>query len=200
MRKFLAPLAGVSLIVLAPAAASAQPAPAVQAADPAKLAEAHAIIAIMFPPAERKKMIDDMLTNLSAPMRKSLPLEAISDPGFKKLMTDFLDETLAEQRPLLQRNMPKMLDAMAIAYTHEFSAAELKDIHAFAQTPSGTHYFSRTTAIMGDPAVGKVMSEMMVDAQATAKPMLAGFKEKVIAYLKAHPDVAAKIEAEAKAK
>ena len=81
MNKFLAPLAGVSLIVLAPATASAQPAPAAQTAGPAKLAEAHAIIAVMFPPAQRTKMIDDMLANLSAPMRKSLPLELDHRPG-----------------------------------------------------------------------------------------------------------------------
>jgi hypothetical protein len=198
MKRFLAPLAGASLIALAPAAASAQPAAAAQAADPAKLAEAHAIIDTMFPPAQLNKMIGDMLTNLSAPMRKNLPWDTIADPGMKKLMTDLLDTTLAEQRPLLQRNMPKMLEAMAIAYTHEFSIAELKDIHGFAQTPAGAHYLSHNMAIVGDPAVAKVISEMMADAQATAKPMMTAFRDKLIAYLKAHPEVARQLEAQDK--
>lgn len=196
MNKFFTPLAGAALIVLAPTAASAQPAAPAQAADPAKLAEAHAIIDIMFPPAQRTKMMDDMLTNISAPMRKNLPLDSIDDPGLKKLMADFLDETLTQERPMLQKHMPRILEAMATAYTHEFSLAELKDIHAFAQTSVGTHYFSRTTAILGDPAVAEVNSEIMADAQAMTQAKIAELKEKVLAYLKAHPDVAAKLKAQ----
>ena len=111
-------------------------------------------------------------------------------------MMGFFDETLTEERPLLQKNMPVILDAMAIAYTHEFSIGELKDIHSFAQTPAGAHYFSRTTAIMGDPAVAKAYADVMVDAQAMTKTMIAGFKEKLLAYLKAHPDVAAQLKAQ----
>ena len=195
MNRFLALLAGAAIVVLAPAAASAQPAAVAQAADSAKLAEAHAIIAIMFPPAQLNKMTDDMLTNISAPLRKNLPFQSIPDPGLKKLVADFADEAIAQERPMLQKHMPQILEAMASAYTREFSLAELKDIHAFAQTPSGTRYFSRMTAILGDPAVAHVNAEIMADAQAMTLAKVAEFKEKLEAYLKAHPDVAAQLKA-----
>jgi len=86
------------------------------------------------------------------------------------------------------------------AYTREFSLAELKDIHAFAQTPAGTHYFSRTTAILGDPAVAEVNTEMMAEGQAMTQAKIAAFKPKLLDYLKAHPDVASKLQAESKSK
>jgi len=84
---------------------------------------------------------------------------------------------------------------MAEAYSHEFTLGELKDIHAFASTPSGKHYLSRSTAIIGDPAVAKVNTAMFKDIHDATQEMMPALKDKVMAYVKAHPDVAAKIEA-----
>lgn len=197
MKAFLKPILGALIVAAAPAWAAEKPPAAAAAEQPAKLGEAHAIIEVMFPPAEREKMVDKMLTDFTAPMRNSLSIPSISDPGLKAIFQDFFDQVLDQQRPLVQKHMPALLDAMAVAYTHEFSLAELKDIHAFALTPSGRHYFSHAATIVGDPAVAKVNLAMMTDAQEQSKAMIAGFKDKVVAYLKAHPDVAAKMQADA---
>ena len=195
MKTIIRPVVAALLIALAPGTASAaQPTAAAQAEDPAKLAEARGIISIMFPPATRDQMMNKMMDDLTAPVRESMPLEGITDPGLKALFTDYMDGLFASQRQLLIRHLPEMTDAMAVAYTHQFSLAALKDIHAFALTPSGNQYFSHVMSIMADPAVKTVMTNMMADAQQTARASVGGFKEKIAAYVKAHPDAARQLE------
>jgi hypothetical protein len=193
-------LAAVSLTFLAPAVAAA-PASAVRADAAAKAAEAHAIIEIMYPPATRGEMLDKMLAGMNAPMRQNMPfINDIKDPGLKALFKDFFDHIIERQRPLMARHMPAMMDAMAAAYSHMFSLAELKDIHTFAVSPSGRTYFSHMTSILGDPAVQKVTSDMIADAQSSAKTDALEFKDKVEAYVKAHPKAGDELKALGEAK
>src|SRR5205823_14437455 len=96
------------------------------------------------------------------------------------------------QLAVLENHMPDILDATEVSYTHQFSLAELKDIHAFAETPSGARYMSRATEVLGDPAVAKANTALIADAEALSSTMLPEFKEKLLTYVKAHPDVAAK--------
>ncbi len=179
-----------SLIIAAPACAEGQ------SDDAAKLREAQAIIQVIFPPAQREQMMDKILTTLGAQMRPAVLHDAMSDPGLKSIVDAYFDKVMTLERPVLQKHIPDMLEASAVAYTHEFSLAELKDIHAFAQTQSGRHYFARASAILSDPAVAKVNTAMALEGQATARSLMPEFKEKLVAYLKAHPDVAAKVKDE----
>ena len=200
MKHLFSPVLADCLALSAPAAAAAQAAPSTQSDEAARLAEANAIIAIMFPPAERQKTFDKMMNDFAAPFRQSLPRAASADPGLKAIMNEFIDHALERQKPVLQKHLPRMFAAMAEAYTHEFSLGELKDVHAFAQSPAGRHYLSRSTAMIGDPAVAKVNAALVADAQQLTMEMVTEFKAKFLAYLKAHPDVAARLEAEEKAK
>jgi hypothetical protein len=200
MKRILRAGLGASLVISIPTTAAAQAPSAAQPADATKLAEAHAIIDIMFPPAERQQMMDKMLNDFLIPFRKNLPKAAMADPGLKAIVNEFVDRSLAAQRPLIQRHLPDMLDAMAVAYTHEFSLAELKDIHEFAGTPAGHHYLSKSTAIIGDPAVVKANTAMVADGQALSTAMLPELRDKVVAYIQAHPEVATKLAAENKGK
>ena len=194
MKKNLGAVLAACLAVSIPAGATAQPTPAAQSDDAAKLAEAHAIINVMFPPATRAQMMDKMISDLTAPIRQSLPMDGITDPGLKALFKDYMDGLFAAQRPLMIRHLPAMTEAMAVAYSHQFSLAQLKDIHAFAQTPSGSDYFSHVMTILGDPAVMKVNSDMIADAQQAAKASAGGFKAKLVAYITAHPEAAAQLQ------
>lgn len=200
MKKILSSVLGVCFAVSMSSSAAAQPAATVQADDGARLAEASAIINIMFPPATRQDMMDKMLTDLTGPMRQSLPMNGITDPGLKALFKEYLDNILDAERPLIARHLPAITGAMAIAYAHQFSLAELKDIHAFALSPSGHDYFSHVMTVVGDPVVKKVTVEMMVDGQSALKPVVASFKDKVVAYIKAHPDAAAQLQSLAQGK
>jgi hypothetical protein len=189
---------GACLLVALPASATAQPTIAAQSAEAAKLAEAHAIIEVMFPPAERQQTINKLVDQFSAQYQSSIPANAMGDPGIEAIVESYLDKAREQQRPLLARHMPELFEATAIAYTHEFSLAELKDIHAFALTPSGRHYLSRSAALLGDPVVAKANSALLADSQQLVKMMLPEMMGELTTYLKAHPDVAAKLHAENK--
>ena len=192
-RLFGAVAAVASITILTPSAVAAQPAPAVQTDSAAKLAEAHAIIQVMYPPATRQQMMDKVMADMTGPMR-SLPLAGITDPGLKAILRDYMDQSFGQIHAMVDRRLPDMLEAMAHAYTHQFTLAELKDIHAFALTPSGHDYFSHAATILGDPAVKEVMVGMMTDAQQMSRESMGPFKNKLTAYVKAHPDAAKQLE------
>jgi hypothetical protein len=205
MKRVIGPILGaVSLTVLAPAAATAQPARAAQGDLAAKTAEAHAIIEIMFPPAERQQIFETLVAQLSNQFRAAtmakMPLPALDDPGFKAILNEYLDKVTVQQKVLIHKHLPDIMEANALAYTHEFSLAELKDIHAFATTPSGRHYLGRSTAILSDPAVVKVNSAMMKEAQQVSFSLMPEMRDKIVAYMKAHPELAEKIAAQSEAK
>jgi hypothetical protein len=201
MKKILGPILGAMLIASAPvSAAAAQPVAATQPDDAAKLAEAHAIINIMFPPGTRAQMMEKMMADLTGPIRQNMPLDGVTDPGLKALFKDYMDDLFAAERPVIIRHLPAMTDAMAVAYTHQYSLAELKDIHAFALSPSGNTYFSHVMTVVGDPAVRQVNADMIADAQQAAKASVVGFKDELVAYVKAHPDAAAQLQALGQAK
>lgn len=191
MKRLFGPVAAaVSLIVLAPAAtASAQAAPSAQTDDAAKLAEAHGIIQIMYPPATRQQMLDKVMADMTGPMR-NLPLAGITDPGLKAIFRDYMDQTFGQMHAMVVRRLPDMIGAMTIAYAHQFTLAELKDIHTFALTPSGHDYFSHAATVLGDPAVKKVMVDLMADGQRLSQGSVGPFKDRLTAYVKSHPDAA----------
>lgn len=200
MHKLLASLAGAIIFVSAPALAAPQaaaPAPSspAQASDPAKLAEAHAILDVMLPADRRETTFEKLQTDVFAQMMPKLAAW-MQDPGVKKILDDFIADAKVKQRAVIMKHMPEQLDAMATAYAHRFTLAELKDIDAFAHTPSGRHYLSESLSFMGDPAVAKANTAAMADIRSVTEALLPDFKAKLIAYVEAHPEVQAKIKAE----
>jgi hypothetical protein len=202
LNTFLASFAGAMLLVPAAAAAAPQspvtvvvPSPA----DPARLAEAHAIMDVMFPPDRRQAMLDELQSDIFAQM---MPKGAdwMQDPGVKQIVDEFIADAKAKQRVVFAKHLPDQIDAMASAYARRFSLAELKDISAFAHSPSGRHYLSESMAIVGDPDVARVNSALVADIRSVTDALVPDFKEKLVAYVKAHPELAAKIAAEEKAK
>jgi hypothetical protein len=105
-----------------------------------------------------------------------------------------------KERPVLLKHIPDQVEASAVAYTHEFSLAELKHIHAFAETPAGHHYLSRSSSLITDPAVAKANSAMIADLQQLTIAGKAELKDKLIAYFTAHPDRAKELQAEPQSK
>lgn len=186
--------------LLSPAAATAQTASNAQSDHATKLGEAHAIIEVIFPPAQREAMLAKLQSDLLTQMGTTFPASVMADPGLKAIVDDFKTNVLARQRAVMIKHMPLQIDAMAEAYSHEFSLAELKNIHAFAGSKSGAHYLSKSLSIVGDPAVARANSDAIVELRTVTQELAPAFQEKVIAYLKAHPEVANKVQAAEKAK
>ena len=190
-------MAAALALAALPAAAFSQV--AVPNEDSAKPAEAHAIIDIAFPPAQRQRTFDTLLTTLNTQFHGNLDAQSLGDPGLRAILEREFDNIRPQQSAVIQKHMPQIFEASAIAYTHEFSLAEVRDIHAFASSLAGKHYLSRSTALLGDPAVAQANASLFADAQALAASVRAEVTEKVVTYLKAHPDVAQRISAQTRA-
>jgi hypothetical protein len=171
---------------------------AARTTDSAELTEARSIVAIVMPSDRRDQMAEQLIQQFSGQVAGALDLEKIGDPGLVSLFDNYRRDLITAMMPTVHANLPKIAEAMAIAYTHEFSLAELKDIHAFAETPSGKHYLSRSTAIIGDPTVAAVNTAYVRELQQVAAPKAAEFRARVVAYLRAHPEVAKQVLASAK--
>jgi hypothetical protein len=62
--------------------------------------------------------------------------------------------------------------------------------------PAGAHYLSKSTQLMGDPAIAAANKAYIADVVTVAKSKQAELKSEVLDYLKAHPDLQKKIEAQ----
>jgi hypothetical protein len=189
MKRFWQPILGALLVATVPAAAAAQDDAA------AELAEAHEIIAIMYPAAERDQMVRTMIEQFAGQIGQAVPLDkdAFGDPALAKMVEQYRDGMVGLVLPTVQAHLPKILEATALAYTHEFDLAELREIRAFAQTPAGRHYLSRSLALIGDPAIAEVNTAYMREVQALGATKQAEFREQVRTYFKAHPEAARKV-------
>ena len=189
MNRIWQPVLGALLAAALPAAAAAQD------NDAAELAEARAIVAVIYPPAERDAMMRTMLEQFAGQLKQSVPLDiaAFGDPGLSAIVEKFQDNVVGLVMPTVQAHLPKIIEATAVAYTHEFDLAELRDIHAFAETPAGRRYLSRQTALVGDPAVAEVNTAYLRDIQLLAAAKQAEFREELLAYFTKHPEVARKV-------
>jgi len=89
-------------------------------------------------------------------------VEAVSGQG----LDAYFDAPPAKLMPVVGKHLPAMREATAIAYCREFTLDELKQLRAFSQTPAGTHYFSKVTNLVGDPAVADANKAYFVDVKA----------------------------------
>lgn len=184
----VAAVAAVSSMQLAPIPALAQPVPA--ATSPEALALGRSIVAITFPPATRQAMMDKLMATMLEQMRDGMRLDAIKDAGLRQILADYLAGIPQMLRPTTSAFIPRQMDAVAQAYAHMFSIAELKDIAAFANTPSGQSFLRRSTEVMSDPAVAAVNKEYFGEAQAITQASAAQLSQKVQDYVAAHPEAA----------
>lgn len=155
-----------------------------------ELAEAQVIIEAMLPPEKREQILLD-LASAGAKQASAgfMSGPVFEEPGIKAIVDDFLAELPMVYQPLFAEHMPRILEATAVAYTREFTLEELRDIGAFARTPSGQRYFSRIQALQSDPQVAAANSAMFTDLAPIAKATSARMRQKVEAYLIANPGV-----------
>ena len=152
-------VAALLIAVSAPAVATAQTATVAQAPEPARIAAAKALIAKVMPPERIDAMIDQMMRpmmeNLRNAMAQAPQMQAAfaKDPKVKGVLDAFVDGELQHSIALTKSSMPTMMDAMARAYARRFTVAQLNDVSAFFDTPSGKLYAEQAPTIMADPDV-----------------------------------------------
>lgn len=176
--------AALALCLLAAAPALAQ------AVDPARLALGRQVIAIMYPPDRRDAMMNDMVSALMAQIRGGTTLPPMfADPGLKAIMDRNFASMPARLMPVISRHLPRMHEAIAIAYAREFTQAELTEILAFARTAAGQRYFQRSGGLLSDREVAAANTAYLAEAQQLNQQFSAQVRQEVSEYLVKHPEV-----------
>ncbi|MCJ2187402.1 DUF2059 domain-containing protein [Novosphingobium beihaiensis] len=181
-----APVLAAASQPAAPAAADAAP----QAASES-LTLARSIVTTAFPPDSREEMMEKLMTTVVSQMKDSMPLDTLTDPGLRKIVTDYLEGVPGMLRPATSAFIPKQMEAIAQAYTQIFTLAELRDVAAFAHTPSGKTFLQRSTEVLSQPAVAAVNRTYFREAGEISRKGEAQLKAQVIAYIKEHPEAIA---------
>jgi hypothetical protein len=151
------------------------------------LDEARAIIDVMMPPAKRPEIFAALTSTIMTQMRANATRQML-DPGLRQIIGDFLDTVPARMAPVTEKHIPALVDAMVQAYAREFTLDELRQIRAFADSPAGGHYLSRSTALVADPYVVAANQNYLKEATDLATSLRPELLAKVNAYLAKHPD------------
>ncbi len=175
-----------SLLCLTGIAAAQTASPSAPAAtsapvDPARLAAAQQLIAVMMPPEQREQLVENMIRPMMANARNSLQ----RTPGFAGMIGGDSKRAAAfenfmkaqEERTVetIRVGMPGMIEAMARAYARNFDARQLAEIRAFFETPTGRIYMSRVTTIMSDPDIQAWQRDLMARSMMHVQEDIAKF-------------------------
>ena len=157
--------------------------------DPGRLALARQIIAVLFPIESQEASVQSLVKAILAQYRAGMArTQHFDDPGLKKILDDALASIPDRLKPAMRVFLPNMREAMAHAYTREFSQAELGDILAFARTASGRHYLQRSTALAGDVDVAAANTAYFRQVQAVSAQIRASLTRDLTAYAQQHAD------------
>jgi hypothetical protein len=171
-----------------PTVVQGQIAPAVTpAADPARLTAARDLIDILMPPATRAQMVESMMTPMLANLRQGMTqnpdfAKAMNgDPRVKALFDTFMARQQTRTTTMMRDALPGMSDAMARAYARRFDVAQMREIKAFFQTPTGRLYMQQSYTIMADPDVGAWQRTMMANSMTGVQADVADFAKQIAA-------------------
>lgn len=192
------------LLLSAPLYAQTPPAAPVNSAltpvDPALLAKARPVAAIILPDGTMGRMMGPMMQKMMGPMMDSftkLPVRellkaggmdteeadrlnpatideimAIMDPNFRKRMDIMMNSMMPAIGQFMGRFEPDMREGMAEAFASRYDAAELDQINAFMKTPAGAKFGSGFMELALDPHyIGKVQAMMPAMMQALPEIM-----------------------------
>ncbi|MBU7580697.1 MAG: hypothetical protein KAF27_09520 [Porphyrobacter sp.] len=177
----------------APGALAAQDADYAPPAD--ELAYANIIIDTMFPSDQREQMMVEVGANVARQAADGMMTGPLfQEPGLKAIMDRYIDALPETLRPLFAAHLPKLMEATAVAYTRKFSLEELREISAFAQTPSGKTYFSSVQSLLGDPVVAEANQAMFAAAAPVLQAEQARLRKEIEGYLKANPDALSRLD------
>ena len=159
----------LALLFAAPALSAAAPATQAPMAEPAPPSIERQMLARQFVGLiiSTDQILEGVRAMASVPMdcgcdRKASMTkaeEAAADEQAEKDTKEFL----ALLEPKLRERVPNIMEAYAQYYAREFSADELKQMLAFAQSPVGHHYLYNQFKVQADPAVLIQQEGFMLD-------------------------------------
>lgn len=186
MRCIAAFVSATALVLSAPLL-SAPANPGTQCVETEANAEAfklgRQIVETILPADSSEAMMQQMMTAIGSQMRNAMK-PSVDDPGAQEILDKHIKRIPEFLTPYIARYLPLQKQAMACAYTHEFSLEELRDIANFASSPSGKRYLSRSMAIISDPAVAKSNEVFFKETQVAMEQFQEEMISELMTYLK----------------
>ncbi|MDE2436242.1 MAG: hypothetical protein KGM49_08285 [Sphingomonadales bacterium] len=183
------PLIAVAVLVfgIAPANATTEsqgplPSIACEGAAATDLAKARSIVGVAFPDGAQSDNLGKLLSALTEQIRTAWQPD-LSDPELMALLNAKMRSVPTVLRPLLDRHLPRILDATACAYVHKFTPQELTSISEFAHTPAGSRFLAESPKLVADPTVAAVNQDYLKELRQVAQEFQNSVRDDVIAYL-----------------
>ena len=174
---------GLALLALFPGHVQAEEA-SVELSSKARLELSRQIIDIAYPASERQAMFEAVGQQMEQQMLSSVRPH-VTDPGMMAIVEKFQREVSQEQKPILERNVPLLMDAWAKAYAEVFSESELRDILAFVQTETGATFMMRSTEVMSNQHFAAANEAYTSEAMAVVMGKMPQLVEELASYRKA---------------
>jgi hypothetical protein len=86
--------------------------------------------------------------------------EQVADKAARADAEQRLKQLVARLEPKVRAKMPAIKEAYASAYSREFSADELRQLIAFAETPAGKHFISQSGVIEVEDSIIDAEAEL----------------------------------------
>lgn len=84
----------------------------------------------------------------------------IEEEGDRAIAEEGLDRLFDRIAPLVRQKMPTVIEKYAQVYAREFSADDLRQMVAFAESPAGKRYLLRYAALESDPVLLQAQSDL----------------------------------------
>ena len=148
-------LASSAAWAAAPQAAAPAPAAAVQPAPADRLVLARKFVGLALPP---ERYMELMRAGAASGLTEKLA--GLKDEQAQAEGQADLDLFFTRLEPVIHAEFPVVTEAYTNAYAREYSADELTQLIAFAQSPAGQHYLARHDLVELDPAVVEVQMKV----------------------------------------
>ena len=83
------------------------------------------------------------------------------DPNAKRRGTKMMDLMIPMMKEAFTEIEPALREGMARAYARKFSGAQLKELNAFFETPTGSFYAAESFILMADPEIMSASMQAM---------------------------------------
>ncbi|MWV28093.1 DUF2059 domain-containing protein [Aurantiacibacter rhizosphaerae] len=128
----------------------------------AEMQLAREIIDNGYPPETRMGMFDDVIIQLLAQMRASLP-DVSDNPEMAVAFDRHVERVRATSMEVLAGHLDSLMESMVVAYAEQFTIEELQGLHSFIMTPEGHGFLARMSEVNGHPAFAKANQAYMQD-------------------------------------
>ena len=162
--------------------------------DPAALAEARGIITDGVAAKDRPVVFEGIVQMIQERINAQVghvPFD--KEPALKTIYERHNAAMQQQLNKLIADRTAPVYEALAVAYTQEFSLSELRDIRKFVGTSSGRNFLSRSNRAMGNPGVVQSYQSAFEEGSRMGDAMVEALRKDLEEYAEKNPDAAKRL-------